>query len=268
LRQDHRRAIVMLRSFADDGKNDYNPKGAAAQFLGLAPVRYLKWLGPLANVHPLRLFRLFFSRPNDTAEEQLTAYLRTLGPVIAIGRPGEALAIGGAARFYVSDDTWQEEIKAKISDAQLLVVQPGDSAGIWWEIEHAVRAVPLPRILFSVVHFAGAQHQYERFATRLYEETGIRLQRFIGEQPFVFIDRDRQSRSLGLTLRSYFSWPLVGCAADFKTTLAPFLGGGDQPRSRRPRWLSFVGIAAACVTWLILTTLFFVLQAMFTALLS
>ena len=54
--------------------------------------------------------------------------------MIAIGKPGEALAPLGAARDYVGDDIWQHEVKRRMRDATLIVLMLGTSEGLAWEL--------------------------------------------------------------------------------------------------------------------------------------
>ena len=49
----------------------------------------------------------------------MVAHLGGVGPVLAIGRPGEKLAHLGAARLYVSDDDWQNVAHRLMASAQL-----------------------------------------------------------------------------------------------------------------------------------------------------
>ena len=69
------------------------------------------------------------------------AEFRKIGPVIAIGRPGERLPSLGAARFYVSHDRWQETVAAILRVAQLVVWTTGTTDGLRWEISHIIEKV-------------------------------------------------------------------------------------------------------------------------------
>jgi hypothetical protein len=57
-----------------------------------------------------------------TIEEQLAGVLSEVGPVVAIGRPGEALPTLGAARTYTSDEHWQPEVRSLLSRCRLAVL--------------------------------------------------------------------------------------------------------------------------------------------------
>jgi hypothetical protein len=70
----------------------------------------------------------------DTHEEHLSVVLREIGPMIAIGRPGDRLAPAGAERRYITDEDWQKEVADLMSAARVVVIQAGASAGLLWEI--------------------------------------------------------------------------------------------------------------------------------------
>ena len=45
-----------------------------------------------------------------TPEQELADILEHVGPVVAVGKPGEPLPELGAARLYVSHDEWQGKV--------------------------------------------------------------------------------------------------------------------------------------------------------------
>lgn len=124
---DPRPPVLYLRSFADDG----------TQLLDAE-------LGPIA-----RRWVTLLALP--TAEEQSTAALDAVGPVVAIGKPGEPLPELGAARLYVGDDRWQAEVLALLDRAALVVLRIGSSPGLLWEIEQSLARLPRRRLVLSVL---------------------------------------------------------------------------------------------------------------------
>lgn len=68
-------------------------------------------------------------------EEQLAVWLTTMGRLVAIGRPGEALPELGAARTYWADDQWQEAVQLTANKCRAIVLIAGASAGLAWELE-------------------------------------------------------------------------------------------------------------------------------------
>lgn len=69
-----------------------------------------------------------------SVEEAITSAFAYLGPVIAIGRPGESARPVGAARDYVSNEEWQERVAGFIESAQLIVLLAGTTEGLQWEL--------------------------------------------------------------------------------------------------------------------------------------
>jgi predicted Zn-ribbon and HTH transcriptional regulator len=93
-------------------------------------------------------------------EETLAEVMKEIGPFIALGAPGEKLPQLGAARMYLQEKDWQEEIRDLMSRAQLMVFWAGDSPGFWWEVFQAVKLMAPERLLFFVT---STQKSYERF---------------------------------------------------------------------------------------------------------
>ncbi len=116
LLSDPRPPVLLLRSFQDDDLID--PSFPATS--QTVPVRY---------------------------ESRLAAALRTLGPVIALGRPGEPEPELGAARLYVEDADWQDAVQYFMDRAAAVVAIVGESQGLWWEIEVAIQRVRSERLL-------------------------------------------------------------------------------------------------------------------------
>ncbi|MFI7006827.1 transferase [Streptomyces sp. NPDC050145] len=113
---DGRRPVLYLRSFADDAT--------------------------AARVDDSAFFARLHSR-----EEQFTAALGAIGPVIAVGVPGESLPRLGAARFYLPRDDWQPTIQRLMELSQLIVLRLGVGDGLWWEAEEARRSQPGPKLV-------------------------------------------------------------------------------------------------------------------------
>ena len=73
-------------------------------------------------------------------ERALERALRPLGPVVAVGEPGERIPPVGAARLYITNEHWQEVVRQLITQAQVVVMRIGDTEGWWWELEQLVKA--------------------------------------------------------------------------------------------------------------------------------
>jgi TM2 domain-containing membrane protein YozV len=126
LANDPRPPVVYLRSFEADNEILLRPKGFWNR-AALVCFDYMATFSP---------------------EQELAEFLQHVGPVIAIGRPGEALPELGAARLYVSDDDWKAKVADMMTRSRLLIIRTGDTRNLRWEIEEAMARVPRRQILF------------------------------------------------------------------------------------------------------------------------
>lgn len=119
---DPRPPVLYLRSFQDDGSvllDDQGLPGMQALTRAASPV---------------------------SSEEELARILEQIGPVVAIGKPGEKLPELGAARLYVSHEDWQAVVGVLMRQAALVVVRVGKSPGVLWEIGQALTQIPRERL--------------------------------------------------------------------------------------------------------------------------
>jgi len=129
IRIDPRPPVIYLRSFRDDGERLV--RGYAT------PSRLLSAISSaLVIVSP---------------EQELALNLRRIGPVIAIGKPGETLPELGAARLYAPHDRWQEIVFGLLDRAAMVVVRVGTSAGVLWEVDQVLARVPRSRTVFLIL---------------------------------------------------------------------------------------------------------------------
>lgn len=234
-RRDTRAPILFLRSFQDDGCGSFNLTDWRATLLGVQSIRSAGFLGPLANANPIRIFRLLIGRAGDTAEEQLAVYFRKHGPFIAIGRPNEGLPTTGAAREYVSDQVWRSRVESWMGEARLVVIQPGATGGIWWEIQRALGSLPRERILFCLLSFDHRDDDYESFALRLRSLLGVDVPLYRGSALFLHLEGDRIIRT-PIQYSNPLVWPRSGCTASLKAMIGPRLGERPEPPLSRRWW--------------------------------
>lgn len=86
----------------------------------------------------------------ESEEEQLTSALSSVGPVLAIGNPGESIPTLGAARVYFGDDEWQEAVATLLRAAALVVVRAGPTENVFWEFQRARSACAPERLVLLV----------------------------------------------------------------------------------------------------------------------
>lgn len=141
LERDRRPPVLYLREFAVEGQPFVS--GTASQ---LAP--YLK---RAKRRVPLWLRAIWGITDMVTVEDYLTGEIeRALGPLVALGNPEDYLQPLGAAREYARDQGWQERFACLAEQAQAILLVPGQSANLEWELG-TLRALGLATRLFVVV---------------------------------------------------------------------------------------------------------------------
>ncbi|MEU1263852.1 hypothetical protein ABZ473_17520 [Streptomyces cellulosae] len=132
---------------------------------------------PVPALNPIRRLHTPHSR---TFEEHMVGHLRLkLGPVVAVGRPGERLPLSGARRFYLPLDDWKPTVSDAIRKAQLVVLATGTSEGTLWEFTEVVRLLPPERLLVTVFT---DEREYERFRSAAAAAFAARAAELRGEE--------------------------------------------------------------------------------------
>jgi len=126
LARDPRPPVVYLRSFEADSEIVVRPPGF--------------WNRAVTVIFD---YMMMFS-----PEQELEEVLNRVGPVIAIGKPGEPLPELGAARLYVADADWKAKVTDMIARSCLVVIRTGATPNLQWEIEETMARVPRRQILF------------------------------------------------------------------------------------------------------------------------
>lgn len=117
-------------------------------------------------------------RAGATFEQVLVDTFETLGPVVAIGQPGESLPPSGSIRLYVDDEHWQAKVAELIERSCLVVIQArGRSQGMFWELDHVFKRVPFKRTMlaFPFQHVFSPRERYLDFRESFEKVTGIQL---------------------------------------------------------------------------------------------
>ena len=100
-----------------------------------------------------------------SAEQEIGFAMDRIGPLIAIGKPGERLPELGAARLYVADHEWQEVVGEMMREAALVVIRAGETPSLWWEIEETMKRCPRQRVMLVELGAPGSLPDFdERFA--------------------------------------------------------------------------------------------------------
>ena len=96
---------------------------------------------------PVLFLRSFEDEEHLDAE--LKDALRPYGPFVGIGKPGE-LRPDGAARAYFDGEAWRPAIVAMMDDAAVLIVVPGLTPGLDWELTRLAESERLSKTIFMV----------------------------------------------------------------------------------------------------------------------
>jgi TM2 domain-containing membrane protein YozV len=196
LRQDPRPPVVYLRSFAIDDEIVSTDVGRYTRLL--TKLHYTAMASP---------------------EQELAWIMARVGPVVAIGKPGERLPQLGAARLYVDDEHWQDTIDALMTRSALVVVRAGNTPNLWWEIERAMARQRPERVIIVVL---GPEARWAEFHRRFTEAFGVpRGHTGKSEPPF-----------RGLVLRWLFSGRTQGRVIYFDSARTPH----QQPLTHPFTW--------------------------------
>lgn len=106
----------------------------------------------------------------QSEEEQLAEVMEEIGPFVAIGKPGEKLATLGAARMYVPDANWRQEVDALLARSRLVVLRAGNTDGFWWEVERSVRKLRPEQIVFLVPADRELAEAFRERASRVFPQ--------------------------------------------------------------------------------------------------
>lgn len=187
LEDDTRPPILYLRSFSSEN-----------QFIIRRLIKSLLWRGG----------RLF-SKDVYVPEVILREAFQSFGPLVALGKPNEKIVPPGAYRMYMSEDGWQAAIKSLINSAQLVVVQLGQTANLWWEINQVINTVGPQRLLFLIPAEWIKQTRcpgYEDFRNAINKLLPWPLPEYIGDSRFIWFDASGRPMLLGhahVSLRTY-----------------------------------------------------------------
>jgi hypothetical protein len=264
---DSRPPFLFLRAFDDDDRTTIQPRTWLARIQGIAPDFGKKGKGRSffqygAGFYPVRWFRWFLGCPVETVEETLALGVSRVGPLVAIGQPGERYVTSGADRMYVSDDRWQEVVQSYVGRSFGVILQPSLTDGVLWEIEQTCRSVPLHRVLISLVNFQERPNAYEDLWLLLREKYQMSLPLTAPhfDRPcFAYFTASGGARLQPVVYHPTRWWPLLGNAINITATLEPYLRGlsGDpEPAPTAATRFGFFEIVlslaiTAALTWLV-----------------
>lgn len=91
-----------------------------------------------------------------TVEEIAIGVVAKTCPVIAVGRPGDPMPPVGAARLYCSEESdWRQLVGGLLINSALVVLRPGNSEGVRWELQQVLASKHRNRCALLLVDSEG-----------------------------------------------------------------------------------------------------------------
>lgn len=94
--------------------------------------------------------RISFINDVRSEEELLVEVMSDIAPVYAIGDPKDKKMPVGASRIYVDDEHWKSTVVDMMYKAVVVVLRLGKTDSFWWEVETAIKNIPLEKIMFVI----------------------------------------------------------------------------------------------------------------------
>jgi len=199
----------------------------------------------------------------ETQEEQLADVLRSIGDLVAIGRPGEDLPTPGAARIYVSDQEWKEVVTRRMRGARLVIIRAGVGENLLWELKQAVETLNPQKVLILVLEMK-AKH-YKSFRAEVNPVLGVSLpeRTTLGQSGgFIGFTADRKPSVLPLGVPYFQRDAYKPYRQLFKFALKPVFESFGVEWQPPPDvfWFNVIGMLLVCLLgalWILNGILFF-----------
>jgi hypothetical protein len=151
LRCDKRLPVLYLRSFEIDELS--------------APSIYRPWIWP--SLMSLLSIRAWLYQRNISFEESLCLALGQIGPVVAIGKPGQLLPRLGAFRVFVSNAEWQRKVQELMDKSQLVCLVIGSTRGLMWEYSEMVTDLRREKLMLAFTHGPSLVRMWRGFSANI-----------------------------------------------------------------------------------------------------
>jgi hypothetical protein len=129
-------------------------------------------------------------------EQRLQYAFGPFGRLLTFRHPGKKLLPVGAMRLAAEAD-WQRDVTRRMQDARLVIVRPGESESMRWEVMQALRTVPPERLVFYL-RFPGSRSRkrraYDTFRAQLQAFVPARLSERLPSGTWVAMDRQWRPR--------------------------------------------------------------------------
>jgi hypothetical protein len=99
------------------------------------PIIYLRSFRIDTAIETHRRAGFLFAAGTISFEESLSRIMRPFGPLVTLGRPGEAYPEFGATRVYPETDNWREKVADMLKKSRFVFFIWDDSQSLNWEFE-------------------------------------------------------------------------------------------------------------------------------------
>ncbi len=131
---------LYLRSFQEDG---------------IVPSSGVSWINP-------------FGFKMQSREMTICKEINKVMPIIKISNPKEREVRPGANAIALTNDEWKDKVKSYMSTAQIIVVQPGISEWVEWEIDEIVENNYLYKTIFFASFSEADYVNYRKMLKKLF----------------------------------------------------------------------------------------------------
>lgn len=156
------------------------------------PVVYLrpfkKDASSMSSVLPGMLNPILLISSLSSFEEQMAEVVQKIGPFVALANPGKSLPKPGASRFHAEDQDWQSLVKDLLNKARLVIIHPGGSEGVKWEIEQAFEILKPNQLLLLFHDYK--KKSYKIIADSIEKSAGFSLPEISGRKSFIIAFSD------------------------------------------------------------------------------
>jgi hypothetical protein len=184
-------------------------------------------------------------------EELIVSLIDQLGPIVAVGKPGETIPPVGAARLYLGDE-WRDVVRDYMKRSQLVILFAGSTRHFAWEIGQLFQQDPfVPVLLFLPFFKHYRQNEVDRFTAMFYDASDLAVPSdlrkvrgiYFPDRSTVvpFIDNDDDDEKL---LNGYN--PFLGVAAQFMEQTRTGWGQAYIESAKEERRKSWLLMAFAC----------------------
>lgn len=127
----------------------------------------------------------------------LSTVCKRIGPFVALGIPGETLQSHGASRLYCGENNWQHKVFELFRGASLVIITPGDSPSLNWELMQVRDHVDPTKILIYLPSGWNRKETCDSARRMVAESFSRELPRDLGKCAFIWFSDDWEPILLG-----------------------------------------------------------------------